>query len=1124
MKKTFVGLDIEQVQSGSTVKYSGNTWISELLTNYTLNTDFYNLTANTYTKGEVDANFLSASTLSVAVDQIAIGTGNSLTGDANLTYSGGVLNTVGINTTDLTATTSYLKDIYLSSGITSKEIFSINKYYNLKRVYDIKATTNNIVSKLLEVGDLLYSTSNFGNNLISYNKLTYVIKIEYTFPYAINSKGLIQANDGLLYGATTNNGTNLKGYIFSYDIQNTAYTNLYNFNYTETGAISNPFIQANDGLLYGTTNGILFSYDINTSGFTSLYIFTTGTTGYKPNKLIQASDGLLYGTTQKSSGDTEGGTLFSYDLQTSAVTYLYDFTSLSYNNPHQPLAGVTEINGILYGTTRSGGVNNYGSIFSYDLQTSALTVLYDFNYSDGDAIWVDLLAINNTLYGAAAYGGVNGYGTIYSYDTLTTTFTNLYNFTQEGGWYMDAGLIQATDGFIYGTTLVNGKYGYGSLYKYSIDVINANLINIDEYGLMFLDSPNLIRYISNQTGLTTPSETLLTEDAINSMNYWALAGDIISTKPAIYSSIVGGNNNQLLNSLSSSIIGGDNNIIDDNSYAVAIIAGQGNISSAATSYSAILAGANNQILATNNASVVGGEINIISTSSLDSAILAGGVNVIDNSTYSVILGGQLNNILSLTTHSAILAGQLNALNTSYFSSIIAGQGNAISNSTNATILGGQSNALFDTSTDSSIIGGYSNILSTSLYSIILGGQLNVLSDTSNFSAIIVGEYNIVSASTHSSIIGGQYNTLTGTTNSVIIGGQYNTLTATTNSVIIAAQDINGTASNTLYTTNIIAKSLTLSSGITALYIQSTSGITNSAQTLLTEQAIINAITWSNIKNKPTTISGYGITDAYTKTETNANFLSASTANYLSANTINVATNQVAYATANNKLGGSNNFTFVNNTLTVLGNLVISGTTTTIYTENLNIKDNLILINSGETGTGVTLLYAGIEVDRGDAPNYVFLFDEIQDNFRIGESANPTGGTQAVATRQDTPLNGGIAYWNSSIFRFDTSTGLTFDGSTLFVNSIKTNLTTVTNSAYTLNSIADIFEVLTATTLTLPTAVGITGQKYTVKSNTLYTITINTTDGQTIDGQSYQTINSQYMSLTIVSNGQNWLLI
>ena len=69
-----------------------------------------------------------------------------------------------------------------------------------------------------------------------------------------------------------------------------------------------------------------------------------------------------------------------------------------------------------------------------------------------------------------------------------------------------------------------------------------------------------------------------------------------------------------------------------------------------------------------------------------------------------------------------------------------------------------------------------------------------------------------------------------------------------------------------------------------------------------------------------------------------------------------------------------NLSTFNTDVKILGDFYISGTTTTIYTENMNVKDNIILINSGETGGGVTQTLAGIEVDRGTLENYLFVFD------------------------------------------------------------------------------------------------------------------------------------------------------
>jgi hypothetical protein len=58
-----------------------------------------------------------------------------------------------------------------------------------------------------------------------------------------------------------------------------------------------------------------------------------------------------------------------------------------------------------------------------------------------------------------------------------------------------------------------------------------------------------------------------------------------------------------------------------------------------------------------------------------------------------------------------------------------------------------------------------------------------------------------------------------------------------------------------------------------------------------------------------------------------------------------------------------------------GDLVVTGSTTFVSSEDLNITDNIITVNSGETGSGVTKDLAGLEVDRGEFPNAQILFDE-----------------------------------------------------------------------------------------------------------------------------------------------------
>lgn len=112
-----------------------------------------------------------------------------------------------------------------------------------------------------------------------------------------------------------------------------------------------------------------------------------------------------------------------------------------------------------------------------------------------------------------------------------------------------------------------------------------------------------------------------------------------------------------------------------------------------------------------------------------------------------------------------------------------------------------------------------------------------------------------------------------------------------------------------------------------------------------------------------------------------------------------------------------------NSLLLTGNLIVNGDAsilgnfTNLDTNLLRFKDNIILINDHETSFGITLNEAGFEIDRGQEENYRFTFQESSKNFRIG----PISSMQAVATREDTPLNHGIMTYNSILNRIDSTT-------------------------------------------------------------------------------------------------------
>jgi hypothetical protein len=74
-------------------------------------------------------------------------------------------------------------------------------------------------------------------------------------------------------------------------------------------------------------------------------------------------------------------------------------------------------------------------------------------------------------------------------------------------------------------------------------------------------------------------------------------------------------------------------------------------------------------------------------------------------------------------------------------------------------------------------------------------------------------------------------------------------------------------------------------------------------------------------------------------------------------------------------------TFVDDML-INADLTVLGTTTTLSAQDLEIADNTILLNSGETGAGVTLGTAGIEIDRGTENNVQLRWNETTDTWQV----------------------------------------------------------------------------------------------------------------------------------------------
>jgi hypothetical protein len=109
-------------------------------------------------------------------------------------------------------------------------------------------------------------------------------------------------------------------------------------------------------------------------------------------------------------------------------------------------------------------------------------------------------------------------------------------------------------------------------------------------------------------------------------------------------------------------------------------------------------------------------------------------------------------------------------------------------------------------------------------------------------------------------------------------------------------------------------------------------------------------------------------------------------------------------TITNKIKPSANITLSTNTVFIQGNLYVGGNATAITKTDLNITDNIITLNAGETGPGVTLNTSGINVDRGSLANVAILWNETTGKWTLTNDGSTyeaiqTGSTTSVTSPQ-----------------------------------------------------------------------------------------------------------------------------
>lgn len=294
---------------------------------------------------------------------------------------------------------------------------------------------------------------------------------------ALPAAGLIQGTDGALYGTTPydyeyEGGTAANGFygvsgngtIFRLNPDGSGYRVLKNFTGGGTGeGPSGALVQATNGLLYGTTGGgALFSIKLDGTGYAVLKVVG-------PAYLMQGRDGRLYGTISgEPLTSTPGGAVFTVNLDGSGFQVLRALAGQDGTSPWAAL--IQGLDGALYGTA-SGGASGKGTVFKLNLDGTGFTVLKHFTGLNGDGASPRaalVQAADGLLYGTTSGGGAPplGYGTVFRLNTNGTGYVVLHSFIQNfyDGILPVAGLVQTSDGTLYGTTQAGGRDQNGTIY------------------------------------------------------------------------------------------------------------------------------------------------------------------------------------------------------------------------------------------------------------------------------------------------------------------------------------------------------------------------------------------------------------------------------------------------------------------------------------------------------------------------------------------------------------------------------------------------------------------------------------------------------------------------------------
>ena len=274
---------------------------------------------------------------------------------------------------------------------------------------------------------------------------------------------LVLAGDGKFYGVSAGGGVGA-GSLFRFDPVNSGFDMIYVFT-NSTGA--NPqatLLLGSDGWLYGTTpnggaeaHGTLFRTDTD-GNFELLYSFSAAETN-QPWGTLAELGGSIYGA---AYGTFTPGVLFRWN-GLNGFAAVHTFTSL---DGSWPTGGLTAHGGFLYGVTVGGGAAFAGNVFRSS-PDGDIEAIHEFDYFDGARPSARPIRVGTAWVGTTETAGAGFAGTVWEIPDAEELST-VCAFGNGEGRSAGGKLIEASDGYLYGTTSAGGLFhDQGTLFRMS---------------------------------------------------------------------------------------------------------------------------------------------------------------------------------------------------------------------------------------------------------------------------------------------------------------------------------------------------------------------------------------------------------------------------------------------------------------------------------------------------------------------------------------------------------------------------------------------------------------------------------------------------------------------------------